>query len=162
MGRITFFDILNSKDIVISDSQPEIIRGISHSEEGDKIYISIGDISCTQLDAETLTMIEMWQIVDHPDDNAHRPHCERAFTLNFMHFNCVINLELEGKEDPNDYNKPPPINMSDLEQNSLQHFGEGEISFNQNTVPFDFDGQRLLWLKYLDKDNRELYIYQFD
>lgn len=31
MGRITFHDIINKKDIVISDSQPEIIRGVSLS-----------------------------------------------------------------------------------------------------------------------------------
>ena len=41
----------------------------------------------------------------------------------------------------------------------LQEFGEsaektangrtlGPLSFNQNTVPFDFDGYRLLWLEY--------------
>jgi hypothetical protein len=46
MGRISFYDIPNDKDIVISDSQPEIVRGISHSENGDSIFISIGDISC--------------------------------------------------------------------------------------------------------------------
>ena len=44
----------------------------------------------------------------------------------------------------------------------LQPFGEGELEFNQNTVPFDFDGKRLLWLKYLDKDIREIYIYHFN
>lgn len=52
--------------------------------------------------------------------------------------------------------------MSDLEQNILQPYGEGELVFNQNTVPFDFDGLRLLWLKYSDKDNRDLFIYTFE
>jgi hypothetical protein len=28
-------------------------------------------------------------------------------------------------------------------------------------VPFDFDGQRFLWMKYLDRDVREIYIYHF-
>jgi len=51
--------------------------------------------------------------------------------------------------------------MSDLEQNILQPYGEGELEFNQNSVPFDFDGQRFLWMKYLDKDVREIYIYHF-
>ena len=60
------------------------------------------------------------------------------------------------------YEPLPPINMSDLEQNILQPYGEGEIVFNQNTVPFDFDGKRLLWLKYCNKDVRELYIYVFE
>ena len=46
MGRIAFYDIPGDKDIVISDSQPELIRGISHSANGDSIFISIGDIAC--------------------------------------------------------------------------------------------------------------------
>ena len=29
MGRIAFYDIQNQKDIVISDSQPELVRGVS-------------------------------------------------------------------------------------------------------------------------------------
>ena len=29
-------------------------------------------------------------------------------------------------------------------------------------MPFDFDGHRLLWLKYCDKDNREIYTFTFD
>jgi hypothetical protein len=53
--------------------------------------------------------------------------------------------------------------MSDLENNLLEHFGEDDdIQFNQNTVPFDFDGKRLLWLTYLDKDIREIWIYNFE
>ena len=45
----------------------------------------------------------------------------------------------------------------------LQSFGENEdLTFNQNTVPFDFDGYRLLWLEYKDNDIRELSIYNLD
>ena len=42
----------------------------------------------------------------------------------------------------------PPINMSNLEESELKPYGEGELEFNQNTVPFDFDGKRLMWLTY--------------
>mmetsp|Transcript_19630 Transcript_19630/g.30266 ORF Transcript_19630/g.30266 Transcript_19630/m.30266 type:complete len:80 (+) Transcript_19630:58-297(+) len=54
MGRIAFYEIKKDKDIVISDSQPELIRGISHSANEQSIFISIGDISCQRLDVETL------------------------------------------------------------------------------------------------------------
>lgn len=36
--------------------------------------------------------------------------------------------------------------LSNLETNILENYGEGEIEFTQNTVPFDFDGKRLLYL----------------
>ena len=51
MGRIAFYDIEMDRELVLFDSQPELIRGISHSATGDDIYISIGDVSCQKLDA---------------------------------------------------------------------------------------------------------------
>ena len=55
----------------------------------------------------------------------------------------------------------PPINFSDLEMSECKPFGEGELEFNQNTVPFDFDGNRLMWLTYRDQKVRELSIFHF-
>lgn len=52
--------------------------------------------------------------------------------------------------------------LSNLESNELISYGEGEVEFTQNTVPFDFDGQRLLWMKYVRKDDRDAYIYEFE
>ena len=46
MGRIAFHSIKDGKDLVLSDSQPELVRGISHSPNGEYVYISIGDVSC--------------------------------------------------------------------------------------------------------------------
>lgn len=46
MGRIAFYDMEERKELVLFDSQPELIRGISHSATGADIYISIGDVSC--------------------------------------------------------------------------------------------------------------------
>lgn len=51
--------------------------------------------------------------------------------------------------------------MSNLESNKLEEFGKDEIEFTQNTVPFDFDGDHLLWMNYLPKGVREIYIYDF-
>ena len=56
----------------------------------------------------------------------------------------------------------PPINMSNLEMSELKPYGEGELEFNQNTVPFDFDGKRLMWLTYKDRQIRELNLYHFE
>lgn len=59
--------------------------------------------------------------------------------------------------------------LSNLDTNMLEPYGEPstdpssgpEVQFNQNTVPFDFDGDRLLWMQYLTRDNREIYLYNF-
>ena len=47
MGRIAFCDLEQDyRELVLFDSQPELIRGISHSTTGEDLYISIGDVSC--------------------------------------------------------------------------------------------------------------------
>ena len=46
MGRIAFYNMKEGKDLVLADSQPELVRGISHSALGNYSYISIGDVSC--------------------------------------------------------------------------------------------------------------------
>lgn len=35
----------------------------------------------------------------------------------------------------------------------------GEFEFNYNSVPFDYDGNRLLWMDYVDKKTRDVNIY---
>jgi hypothetical protein len=54
MGRIAFYGLKDGKDMALSDSQPELIRGITHSEKGEHIFVSIGDISCQRLSADDL------------------------------------------------------------------------------------------------------------
>ena len=49
MGRVAFYSIRDGREIALSDSQPELIRGITHSERGEHIFVSIGDISCQRL-----------------------------------------------------------------------------------------------------------------
>jgi hypothetical protein len=102
-------------------------------------------------------------IVESVDDRSHKANCEKAFTLAYQHYNCVLTLNVAGKDNQS---RPPenyvPIMLSNLDANMLDNFGEGELEFTQNTVPFDFDGQRLLWMHYVTKDEREVFIYDFE
>ena len=52
--------------------------------------------------------------------------------------------------------------MSNLESNILENYGENEVEFTQNSVPFDFDGSRLLWMQYETRDIRKINIYDFE
>lgn len=60
----------------------------------------------------------------------------------------------------------PPIALSNLESNILDPHGLDQnnhplFEFDQNCVPFDFDGDVLLWMIYQPKGARELKIYDF-
>ncbi|CDW91154.1 UNKNOWN [Stylonychia lemnae] len=173
MGRIAFYNIKDDKDQALSDSQPELIRGISHSEKGEDIFVSIGDISCQRLSEEDLNVIDYVQIVENIEEKVHKANCERSFTLSYSHYNCVLTIDMGGKGKINSIHKldkgedqaeqNPPIMLSNLNTNILENYGEeSQVKFSQNTVPFDFDGQRLLWMEYKTKDERVVYIYYFE
>jgi hypothetical protein len=163
MGRIAFHIIQEGRDQALSDSQPELIRGISHSTRGEHIFISIGDISCQRLSATDLSVVDYVQIVENIDDRVHKGNCERSYTMSYKHFNCVLTINMNEKNSQPSEN--PPIMLSNLDTNMLESFGEpGEgstVQFNQNCVPFDFDGERLMWMQYISRDIREVSIYEF-
>ena len=116
--------------------------------------MSIGDISCQRLSGEDLGVLDYVQIVENIDDRSHKSNCERAYTLSHQHFNCVLTINMAGKDgkylccmrvgdDKN--NDVPPIMLSNLDTNILENYGENQLHFTQNSVPFDFDGHRLLY-----------------
>jgi hypothetical protein len=44
----------------------------------------------------------------------------------------------------------------------MEQFAQDELEFTQNSVPFAYDGDHLLWMNYLQKGKREVYIYNFE
>lgn len=99
------------------------------------------------------------------DDKEHKPKCERAFTLLHRHTNCVIHMDLLRKKP--DEKKPveearlPPITLTDLEKSEQVTYGEGDLEFTQNSVPFDFNGDYLLWMEYKEKGERAIFLFDF-
>lgn len=130
-----------------------------HSEKGDNIFVSIGDISCQRLSSDDLNVVDYVQIVENLEDRLHKANCERSYTLSYKHYNCVLTINMSEK-DKDKQSDNAPIMMSNLDTNILESFGDptlgpdagSEVIFTQNCVPFDFDGERLLWMQYLSRD----------
>jgi hypothetical protein len=65
---------------------------------------------------------------------------------------CVLTINMEDKDNkpnPQHSSHLKPINIVNLQTNDFEpHCEEEEKMFDQNTVPFDFDGDYLLWLRY--------------
>lgn len=73
---------------------------------------------------------------------------EKSMTLVHKHMNCVVALEMNAGNDLNPVKNCGPINLSNLETNQLNQYGKGQLEFTQNSVPFDFNGEYLLWMHY--------------
>jgi len=52
-----------------------------------------------------------------------------------------------------------PINISDLESDMLQPFSPEGLRFTQHHVPFDFDGQNLVFMEYAERGIRDIKIF---
>jgi len=115
--------------------------------------VSIGDISCKRFHAENLSEIEQVWIVENIEDKSHKENCEKSFTLLHQHFNCVITINMPSSKEQKKQVEYIPIMLSDLDSNFIDDIGKNsDIEFNQNTVPFDFNGSHLLWMHYVTKD----------
>lgn len=101
MGRIAFYDIEQDKELVLFDSQPELIRGIEHDAKGERIYVSIGDVSCQILDSSDLRVLDNVLVVDDDeiDERSHKAQCEKAFTLLHENVNCVLVINMKDKNN---------------------------------------------------------------
>lgn len=60
--------------------------------------MSIGDISCQRLSSEDLSVVDYVQIVENIEDRVHKANCERAYTLAYKHFNCVLTINMGEKQ----------------------------------------------------------------
>jgi hypothetical protein len=60
--------------------------------------VSIGDVSCRRLKADDLNELEQVWIVENIEDKVHKANCERSFTLQSQHYNCVITINMGNKE----------------------------------------------------------------
>jgi hypothetical protein len=38
------------------------------------------------------------QIVENIDDRSHKANCERAYTLSYKHYNCVLTINMGGEK----------------------------------------------------------------
>lgn len=120
-----------------------------------------------------MQVVDYVQIVENIEDRLHKQNCERAFTLAYKHYNCVMTINMQSEKSKPVTSENAPIMVSNLDTNILEPFGapimnqddqahpSPEVVFTQNTVPFDFDGDRLLWMNYQSRDLRDLNLYNF-
>lgn len=94
MGRISFYSIPDQEERVMFDSQPELIRGISHDAKGNKIWASVGDLAFLSFDGDTLVTEEPTYIVEDVNEKEHKVNCEQTVTLNKNHMGCIVTVNM--------------------------------------------------------------------
>ena len=71
--------------------------------------------------------------------------------------NCILSIKLNNEKIGVENGEAKPITVADFDTQIVEQ--KGQFEFNHNSVPFDFNGKKIIWMDYISKNNRIIYIY---
>ena len=174
--------IINNQNSIISQTHnsdishnlipfPQVTQIITNAYENipclsfdtkDKINIAIGDTEIMRIENllnfnynDDDTGYKYTRIKNYLNENEHMRACEGTTCL--MHNNNF--LKLDGYI--NDYNNNIYFNEYNYENKTIDLFQvkKGKIEMSNYNVPFDFDGDRFLFLDYKSENTRRICVY---
>ena len=150
---------------------PQITKLINRSNENipclafdtdDKINISIGDLELICMEKMSEFNIKdknssynYFKIKNYKNDTQHLRYCEHCTCMmNSSHFLMIYTQFAE-------FNSALKILNVKYKNRNLKNYKivKGKIQLSNYCVPFDFDGDRFLFLDYITKEKRKICIY---
>ena len=162
-GAIILYDIKNKLKTLLKEASKEEISSISYNEKENTFYIGIGDLEIlkykinNESQSQTLNIYESEQI--------HKKKCENAFIFlssesvfriqldNFVEFPTIIEDEKEQEYELKYFSQMTNNNIINNEQ---PQYISGKLKMSNYSVPFDFDGNNFLYIKFLNSGNRKI------
>ena len=150
---------------------PQVTKLITKSNENipclefdtdDKINISIGDLEVLCLEnmsqfniTDKTSSYDYLKIKNYKNDTQHLKHCENCTCMMNSSHHLIIYTEFA------DFNSGFKLSNCKYRNRSLKSYKliSGKIQMSNYSVPFDFDGNRFLFLDYITKDERKICIY---
>jgi len=162
MGRVNLYNIAENKTVNLSESNPENISDIAYNEKEKSFYIGIGDEEIKvfleeQFENEASPQGQSINVYD--SDLQHTNNCENAFIL--LSPESLFRIQLPQIDEGT-------LKIIKIESPyEIKYFNEEkELTSNENikqtlsttnyVVPFDFDGERFLWVEFLSSTERNL------
>ena len=155
MGRFGYYNIDSKFLATLSEISDEQITGTSFSSDLKYFYISIGDkfiVKYTNNEEEKFCSFQCYE-----QEEIHNQKCESCFTL--LDENKLLILFL------NEFENEVPIEFYDCDftlkiiQDNLIEEKNGIINLSNYIVPFDFKFNLFVYLEYLDKEKRQLTLF---
>ena len=140
IGRILFYTFHVQQERVISEFSEECIRGAYISQEND-LYIAIGDRYCLSLSSPTSDKKQVNHDFQHIDDI-----CLSSQVLMKGSQVCIVQLS-EGSTEG--------LIITDISKKLTRKFPL--LPFKPHSVPYDFDGEKLLWMEWEGKSRNFKY-----
>lgn len=151
LGRILYYNLNGKEEVTISEFSEECIRGIHLAEN--TLYAAVGDLKGLTI-RNIDTIDRSMSIVSHDKEHTAQS-CYNTQVM--MHQDCVCLFSCWQKSDE--------MNISATELFYLNHLSSDVkllcdgLALLPSSIPFDFDGRRLLWLEIHNNQDRLMKIY---
>ena len=166
LGTAACYIINQKKLITLSETQDENVSGIKIQENKEnpkdsKLLVSIGDDKIILYNSigENLNEIPKYEeIYNYQSENEHYKQCEKCYTM--LKNNYLVRTFIEF---PNEVKTPSNLSSTEILIKNLLNLSEKEIEVNIDMsnycVPFDFDGDKYVFVDFLEEKKRMFEIY---
>ena len=166
LGTAACYIIDQKRLITLSETQDENVSGIKLQENKEnpkesKLFVSIGDDKIILYNSigENLNEIPKYEeIYNYQSENEHYKQCEKCYTM--LKNNYLVRTFIEF---PNEVKTPSNLTSTEILIKNLLNLNEKEtqvnIDMSNYCVPFDFDGDKYVFIDFLEEKKRMFEIY---
>ena len=168
LGTSACYLINQKRLITLSETQDENVSGVKIQEINNdiRLLVCIGDNKIYNFNSisENINEIPKYEeINNYLNEQEHIKKCEKCFTMlknNYL-VRTFIEFPSEVKTPYNQYETEYSIkNLNYI--NSKDNEREGKILMSNYTVPFDFDGNKYVFIDFIEEKKRYLEIFDVD
>ena len=166
LGTAACYLINQRKLITLSETQEEHVSGVKIQEnkenlKDNKLLICIGDEKILLFNSisENMTEIPKYEeINNYSNENDHYRKCDKCFTM--LKNNYLVRTFIEF---PNDVKVPSNMFSTEYSIKNIDNLNipeeTGNIQMSNYCVPFDFDGEKYVFIDFLEEKKRMFEIY---
>lgn len=70
----------------------------------------------------------------------------------YENLNCILSIKLQNEKINTELGEAKPITVADFNTQIVEQ--RGKFEFDNNSVPFDFNGNKIIWMDYMSKKQR--------
>jgi hypothetical protein len=70
----------------------------------------------------------------------------------YENYNCILSIKLQNEKINTESGEAKPITVADFDTQIVEQ--KGKFEFDNNSVPFDFNGSKIIWMDYASKKQR--------
>jgi hypothetical protein len=166
LGTAACYIINQRKLITLSETQEEHVSGVKiqenkENQKDNKLLICIGDEKILSFNSisENMTEIPKYEeINNYSNENDHYRKCDKCFTM--LKNNYLVRTFIEF---PTDVKVPSNMFSTEYSIKNIDNLNmpeeKGSIQMSNYCVPFDFDGEKYVFIDFLEEKKRMFEIY---